>query len=947
MKGRQTDQPVGTAPGSLRRRLLEADRTINALLAGELDVVLDPSSRSAASLRDVEVELQRLDHEMQISEAYFRSLIENLSDLVTILAPDGTIQYISPSIRTVLGYEPEERLGRRAFDLMHPDDVERVSRFMREAIQAGHTAARVAYRYRHKDGSWRHVESAGVNLLADPGVSGLLVISRDISERVAMEGRYRSLFENMVEGFAHGRVIYEQGKPCDFVFLETNRAFVTLTGLRDVVGQRASVVLPGIHDTSPELLAIYDRVARGGGQERFETYVPALKAWFSVSAYGPEPQHFVAVFDNITERKRAEAQLHAQDRQLQAIVEAVNDIVFEFDEAGRYLNVWAADETKLARPKAELLGRRVADVLGADAAGPFVERFRRVVRSGVPESLEYALTLADGEHWFFGTIKRLPGGESAPATLCMGIADITDRKRAEDALRRSEADHRELVEHAPLGIYRSTPDGRLLAVNPALVAMLGYDSSDDLLRLNVSSVYADKAERERLKSEAARLGEATAEVEWRRKDGKGIVVRLHARAARSPTGKAEHFDALADDVTEERSLERQFRQAQKMEAVGRLAGGVAHDFNNALTAISGYSDLLLEDLEPDDPKRADVAEIRAAAQRAAGLTRQLLAFSRKQVLQTRVLDLNDVVRGLDKMLRRLIGEDVRLEIALSETPAVVRADAGQLEQVILNLAVNARDAMPEGGRLTIETANLEFDDAYARDHQEVSRGRYSMLAVSDTGAGMDAEVLSHLFEPFFTTKEAGKGTGLGLATVYGIVKQSGGSIWTYSEPGHGAVFKIYLPHLDEPHEAQESATAGHPAAGGRETVLLVEDDDAVREIVWRALSGRGYTVLRAPGGSAALEVAGAHPEAIDLLLTDLVMPGMTGRELASALSAERPGLRVLFMSGYTDDAVIRHGVLGAGMPYLEKPFTPEPLFRKVRAVLDAPAQAWSDPSPTD
>ena len=514
------------------------------------------------------------------------------------------------------------------------------------------------------------------------------------------------------------------------------------------------------------------------------------------------------------------------------------------------------------------------------------------------------------------------------------IVDISGRKRTEEELSRSEAAFRGLVERAPLGIYRSTPDGRFLTVNPALIRMLGYPRTEELLPLNIGrDVCADDEECDKL-ALALSQDEVRTEARWKRKDGGLITVQLNLHSVRGLSGQIECVEGLVEDVTEQRSLENQFRQAQRMEAVGRLAGGVAHDFNNVLTAITGYSDLLLEDLGPEDPKRSDVEEIKAASLRAAALTRQLLAFSRKQVLQTRVLDLNGVVETLDKMLRRLIGEDIKLEISRASTLGAVRADPGQIEQVILNLVVNSRDAMPQGGRLSIETANVEFDDAYAREHAGPSPGRYVMVAVSDTGIGMDAETRSHIFEPFFTMKEVGKGTGLGLATVYGIVKQSGGHVWVYSEPGRGATFKIYLPRVDELPEEANPTTPLQPVAGGRETVLLAEDDPSVRAVVSEVLAEKGYRVLRAPDGQAALELARGQPTEIHLLITDLVMPGMTGQELAEALSAERPGLRVLFMSGYTDDAVVRHRVLEAAMPYLQKPFAPRALATKVREVLD-------------
>ena len=382
--------------------------------------------------------------------------------------------------------------------------------------------------------------------------------------------------------------------------------------------------------------------------------------------------------------------------------------------------------------------------------------------------------------------------------------------------------------------------------------------------------------------------------------------------------------------------QEQLTQARKMEAVGRLAGGVAHDFNNLLMVIMGRSELLLQQFEANDPKRGATELIRDTTKRAADLTRQLLAFGRKQVLQPRVLDLNTAVDNMSELLRRVIGEDIVLGAALDPHLGRVKADPTQLEQVIMNLAINARDAMPEGGRLTIETANVDLDGGYAQRHLEVDPGPYVMLALTDTGIGMDEATQARIFEPFFTTKEPGKGTGLGLATVYGIIRQSGGSVWVYSEPGRGTTFKIYLPRVAEPVEATVRRPSVQTVAGGLETVLIAEDDPAVREVVSAVLSQKGYRLLRAPDGQTALELAQAQPGEIQLLVTDLVMPGMTGRELAEALAAARPGLKVLYMSGYTDDAVVRHGVLEAGMPYLQKPFAPEALARKVRELLDRP-----------
>jgi signal transduction histidine kinase len=443
---------------------------------------------------------------------------------------------------------------------------------------------------------------------------------------------------------------------------------------------------------------------------------------------------------------------------------------------------------------------------------------------------------------------------------------------------------------------------------------------------------------ERLRTHRSTVDEGLVEAgEWRHRTKDGTIIDVDiARHTLTFAGRPAAL-AIARDITQRKSLEAQLRQAQKMEAVGLLAGGVAHDFNNLLTVILGSADLLLDTLGRDRPERGEAEEIRKAGLRAADLTRQLLAFSRQQVLAPQVLDLNEVVATMDKILRRVIGEDIDLRTVPSRDLRAVRADPGQLEQVVVNLAVNARDAMPTGGTLTIETANVELDEAYAREHAAVLKpGHYVMLAVSDTGVGMDAETQARIFEPFFTTKPKGKGTGLGLATVYGIVKQSGGYIWVYSEPGHGTSFKVYLPHVTEAAGPVGQSPVPPVSVRGSETVLLVEDEEMVRNLVQKVLRANGYTVIVAASGSEAEQVAAQHAGRIHLLMTDVVLPGLNGRQVAQFLSAVRPGIRVLYLSGYTNDAIVHHGVLEPDVAFLQKPFTPAVLGRKVREVLDNP-----------
>jgi signal transduction histidine kinase/CheY-like chemotaxis protein len=417
-------------------------------------------------------------------------------------------------------------------------------------------------------------------------------------------------------------------------------------------------------------------------------------------------------------------------------------------------------------------------------------------------------------------------------------------------------------------------------------------------------------------------------------DGKTRWVREQAEFTFDTAGAPIEAIGTSQDITERKRLEEQLRQSQKMEAIGQLAGGVAHDFNNLLTAINGYADILVAGMAPDDQRRADVEEIRKAGDRAAALTRQLLTFSRRQVRQPLVIDLNDVVAGIAPMLRRLVGEQIELRAPQGLDLGRVRADPSQIEQVLLNLVVNARDAMPAGGTLTIETANVELDDEYARTHALVVPGPHVLLAVSDTGTGMDAATMEHLFEPFFTTKPAGEGTGLGLATVYGIVTGSGGHVVAYSEPGQGSAFKVYLPSVAATVESRAEAAAA-PAAGGAETILVVEDEDAVRSYVERVLGRLGYTVLAARSGVEALALVADDAGPIDLLVTDVMLPGINGRETSERLTARHPSLRTLFISGYTEDSIVHRGELDQGVAFLGKPFTPDALGHAVREVLGA------------
>ena len=521
--------------------------------------------------------------------------------------------------------------------------------------------------------------------------------------------------------------------------------------------------------------------------------------------------------------------------------------------------------------------------------------------------------------------------------------EIAERKRTEEALRQSEERFRELYHDAPVGYLELDNEGRITSVNRTECEMMGY-APDEMLGQPLWTFVVDEetSRRQVLALLAGRLPSARdRERLFRRKDGTTFPVLMEDRLLQNKEGKIVGIRAALQDITERKeaegkmvSLQEQLRQSQKMEAVGRLAGGIAHDFNNLLTVIQGHCEISLLQFQGNNPLREDIVEIKKAADRAGNLTRQLLAFSRRQIMEMKVIDLNALLRELEKMLRRVMGEDVELVTVLDEHLGKIKMDPGQMEQVVLNLAINARDAMPSGGKFILETTNVYLDEGYARSHIGVEAGQHVMLSVTDTGSGMSLQVKERLFEPFFTTKEKGKGTGLGLSTVYGIIKQSSGNIWVYSEAGRGSTFKIYLPRVDEEADNLSRRDDTVSMLYGNETVLLVEDEPSVRGLAARVLRKQGYNVLEAVNGGEALQIADTYSGRIDLLLTDVVMPQIGGRELYDQLKPLRADLKVLFTSGYTETAIVQQGNLPPGVAFLQKPFSPIFLTHKVRELLD-------------
>jgi two-component system cell cycle sensor histidine kinase/response regulator CckA len=645
---------------------------------------------------------------------------------------------------------------------------------------------------------------------------------------------------------------------------------------------------------------------------------------------------------------RIRRQLVDREELFHLISENAADMIAVVDMEGRRIFNSVSYQKVLGYSPAELQASSGFEQIHPDDRERVKHAAAEARRTGVGKTLEYRLRHKNGS-WLVleSTSSVIQNADGQPEKLVIVNRDVTERKKADESLRRLETGFRSVVEDAPYGIYRANTAGRFLQVNPALKKMLGYETTEELLDKDLpGEIFRYPEEYQRLTELLIRTEEIKdLEMEWKRKDSTPITVRCSGRRVNEENGGLAYFEAFAEDVTEKRILERQLRMAQKMEAIGRLSGGIAHDFNNLLGVIIGYSRVLKRELGASNPLAEHALEIEKAGQRAASLTKQLLAFSRQQVLSPAILNLNTLASDMEKMLPQLLGEDIEVSLVLDPKLGNVKADQSQLEQVIMNLAVNARDAMPDGGKLKIETSNAELDQAYVRNHPGSKIGSFVLLAVTDTGTGMDAATLTHIFEPFFTTKELGKGTGLGLATVYGIVKQSNGYIGLESAIGKGTSFQIYLPRYAGQAVADELKTDSPDNLRGSETILLVEDSEPLRKLAKSFLDSRGFQVLSAESGEDALEVAKRFGGPFDLLLTDVVMPGMNGRILAENLLLRQPGIKVLYMSGYTDSFIAGHGVLDPGIHLLHKPFIEEVLIRKVREVLDGGKAAMPAATP--
>ncbi|MFA6093491.1 MAG: PAS domain-containing protein [Elusimicrobiota bacterium] len=733
--------------------------------------------------------------------------------------------------------------------------------------------------------------------------------------------------DTLVNGLARYEVYADgEGTPYDYRFIDVNASFSRLTGLsrEQVVGHTLLEVLP---NTERAWLEAFARTAKTGEPGRFETFVRSLDRYYEVGAYRSAPGEITATFADVTERNRAAQGLQRSEQRFRLALEGSRVSVWEQDLDLRYTWIHNPGAHYMS---ADWLGKKDSDLLPESEAEKVVEEKHRVLETGRGTRDTVFLRIGDEDHAYDRRLEPLYDERGALRGLLGVSVDVTDQLRTLRAFQSAETRLRIAVTNRRISVFEMDLDLRYTwYFGPPLeglpAAIIGRKDEDCFPPETAARM-------KQLKQKVLDAGERTSgEVEFLIGKKRTCYDCLF-EPLRAQDGSVRGLLGVTEDVSQHRNLEQQLRQAQKMEAVGQLAGGIAHDFNNILTSIQGYGEMLRNSLPADDTQRADVQEILDAAERAAALTRQLLAFSRRQVLSPTALDLNKTLSGMVKMLRRFVGEDIELALKFDESVGQAKVDPGQIEQVVMNLVVNAREAMPGGGKLVLSTANAELDEEFVRARPGLAPGHYVMISISDNGPGMEPGTKAHLFEPFFTTKE--RGSGLGLATVYGIIKQSSGEIDVESELGLGTIFRIYLPRVQEAEQVPAAPKDEAQVPGGRETLLVAEDDAVVRSLTCKILTRAGYMVLAARNGQEAVQIAQEHKEKIDLLVTDVIMPGMNGRELAGRLCALRPGIKTLYMSGYTDDAILKRGILESGIAFLPKPFKREPLLRKVREVLD-------------
>ncbi len=894
----------------------------------------------------------------QAEERFYKAFTASPEPITISTLSDGTYVDVNESFLRASGFVREDLIGHRAEDVHFWVEPQARPRLLDLLSQGPVRDFELAFR--QKSGEVR-MGLLSAEVIELGGQRCLLALTKDVTERKrAQEALQRSeqRYQDFIKHSKDGVWRIELEKPIPLgvsadeaiqcllqyaYFAECNDAMAQIAGLghaEDLIGKHLGDL---ISPADQERLESFRAAAQQGWQSRtiqLEVTHPAGRRKVLERTEVPivEDGKVIRIWGmtrDITEFKQARETIkQSEDRFRKAFMTGADAFYIATLDDGRIIDANDRFQDVFGYSRDEAIGKTSLQ-LGLYADPDDRRKMVSEIKSkGYVRNLELEARRKGGDPiTVLASVNLLQGSKEQ---LILGVfRDVTEHRHAEEALIRL----RQAVDASGEVIFMTDREGIITFVNTGFTRLYGYTEDEVLGKVTpriLKSGITPPENYSRFWRAILEKRVARGQVLNRRKDGRLVTVESSVNPVLDKSGNIEGFLAIQRDITERKQLEEQFRQAQKMEAVGRLAGGVAHDFNNLLTIINGYAQLILERTPPEDASRAQLREILNAGERATGLTRQLLAFSRKQVLEPKVVDLNVVVEGMQKMLRRLIGEDIELHTVAGNQLGLVKADPTQIEQVILNLAVNGRDAMPHGGKLTIETANAELDEDYARTQSDVAPGHYVVLGINDTGMGMDGQTMAHIFEPFFTTKERGKGTGLGLSTVYGIVKQTGGHISVQSEPGRGTKFKVYLPEIERLSEGSAPEEDLARPRGGSETILLVEDEVAVRALAVRVLKGYGYKVLESTSPEHAVELSERQEEPIDLLMTDVVMPGMSGRDIAEHLGFTRPQMKVLYVSGYTDDIIAHHGVLEARTAFLQKPFSPEALARKVRAVLDTP-----------
>ena len=900
------------------------------------------SGQATAPFNDRNVSLETLAE----SEQRSRILVEALPDAILVHS-ENKIVFVNPfCVRLLAAAGSEQLLGKDIDEIVDPDDLPAIRNRIQDCYASGTASPPMESVLIACDGSSVEIEAVAIPICWN-GAPAIEVVARDIRDRKRAERAVQDWQERLVLAQKAGlRIGLWDWDAVANTVIWSDETYRQFGYTRDTFSGRVEDAVTRIHpEDRPRVEDAIRKVIAGGAEyaQQYRLVWPnGTTCW--VDAHGVMVRngstHMLGIGVDITDLKKTEHSLQDSEEKYLLLLNSTAEAIYGLDLEGdcTFCNPACLRLLGYGAPR-DLLGKNMHDLMhhtradGSTYPKQDCEIYVAVREGRASHITDEVLWRADGasfpaEYWSYPMYKT---GELVGAVVT--FLDISDRKRAEQALRQSEEKYRELFENATYGIFRSQLDGALLDVNPALVAMLGYSSKEELLTRNLSrDLYEDPADRRSILDSYGPSGRVSGcEVNWKRKDGKIIVVRISGGAFRRQDGSFSHFEVIVEDITGRRSLEAQFRQAQKMEAVGLLAGGISHDYNNLLGVILGNADLLLETTPTGVQHYAE--QIKKATRRAAELTRQLLAFSRKQILYPVILDLNTVVRDIGKILQRLIGEDVQIVTDLETSLDSTRADRGQIEQILMNLATNARDAMPNGGKFTIRTGNAELGPDDVALHPYAKLGRYVRLSVNDTGVGMTDAIRHRVFEPFFTTKAEGRGTGLGLATVYGIVKQSTGYIWVSSAPGAGATFDIYLPRVDE--KAPLLVTGLEERSEyprGTETILLLEDEESLRQVTCECLTTNGYNVLQAGRGNHAIDVAEQYKGPIALIVSDVVLPDMSGPSVATKVRALHPEAKVLYVSGYAEVPVAQQ-LIAEGAILLQKPLSRGDLLRKVDEML--------------